>query len=197
MHGLMQLLQDQYSRDQIVELLGCSESSAQKVALLAVGLVGGKCCIEEVSRHLKNVDPVVNQLAEHALWSIWLRCGKSCEANRAIAQGTHALDRRDFALAITHFDQAISLDPDFAEAYNQRAIARFLMDEYALSACDCRKTVRRMPCHFGAWAGMGHCETHLGRLDEAVNCYAKALEINPHLQGIRQALHELQRRRKV
>jgi len=36
-----------------------------------------------------------------------------------------------------------------------------------------------MPCHFGAWAGLGHCYAHEGRLAEAVEAYERALEINP------------------
>jgi tetratricopeptide (TPR) repeat protein len=38
---------------------------------------------------------------------------------------------------------------------------------------------------------MGHCHAHEGRLPEAINCYQRALEINPHLDGVRQAICEL------
>jgi len=48
-----------------------------------------------------------------------------------------------------------------------------------------------MPCHFGAWAGMGHCHAHVGRLDEALKSYERALSINPHLDGVREAVNEL------
>ena len=48
-----------------------------------------------------------------------------------------------------------------------------------------------MPCHFGAWAGLGHCYAHEGQLVDAVEAYERALEINPHLDGIRQAVAEL------
>ena len=48
-----------------------------------------------------------------------------------------------------------------------------------------------MPCHFGAWAGMGHCYAHLGKHDEAIRSYEKALEINPRLEGVRQGIESL------
>ena len=59
---------------------------------------------------------------------------------------------------------------------------------------DCRRAVEHMPLHFGAWAGMGHCHAHLGRIQEAVECYRRALSINPHLDGIPQAILELEKR---
>ena len=83
------------------------------------------------------------------------------------------------------------MDPDFAEAYNQRAIAKYLQERYEESIRDCRRAVERMPCHFGAWAGMGHCHAHQGRAAEAIEAYERALLINPHLEGIRQAVDEL------
>jgi tetratricopeptide (TPR) repeat protein len=48
-----------------------------------------------------------------------------------------------------------------------------------------------MPCHFGAWAGMGHCYAHLGKHAEAIRSYEKALEINPRLEGVRQGIESL------
>jgi len=51
-----------------------------------------------------------------------------------------------------------------------------------------------MPCHFGAWAGMGHCFLHEGRLDKARQCYAQALKINPHLDCLKQTIAEIDNR---
>ena len=48
-----------------------------------------------------------------------------------------------------------------------------------------------MPIHFGAWAGMGHCHAHQGKLHQAVECYERALSINPHMTQVRQAIAEL------
>jgi tetratricopeptide (TPR) repeat protein len=40
---------------------------------------------------------------------------------------------------------------------------------------------------------MGHCHAHEGNLAEALRCYRRALEINPSLEGIQQAIDELQK----
>lgn len=193
--GLMRLLEAQWTCDQIEALLHSSHTDAKKVALLAVGLVGEKKCLPKLARHLREFDePVVYELAEHAMWSIWLRLGNSPEANHQVARGAQALERKDFEHAIEHFDRAIELDPDFAEAYNQRAIAQYLLERYEPSIADCERTVERMPIHFGALAGMGHCYAHLGQTEKAIESYERALEVNPHLDHVRQAICELRGR---
>jgi tetratricopeptide (TPR) repeat protein len=101
---------------------------------------------------------------------------------------------RKIDLAIEHFDQAIAIDPQFAEPYNQRAIARFLKEEFEESIADYRKAVRLMPCHFGALAGMGHSFLHLGQLEHALQNYERAIAINPHLSCISQTIAEIHRR---
>ncbi|HEX4796697.1 MAG TPA: tetratricopeptide repeat protein [Humisphaera sp.] len=188
--GLTHLLRSRYSRDQIVGILNGDDLDARKVAALSLALVGSKCCVKELAKQLTHPDPVVNQMAEHAMWSIWFRCGTS-DANHELCRGTKALNRREFDCAIKHFTRAIELDPTFAEAYNQRAITKFLCERYTEAMQDCLEAVERMPCHFGAWAGMGHCYAHEGQLAEAISCYQRALEINPHLDGVRQAICEL------
>jgi len=77
------------------------------------------------------------------------------------------MERQDLADAIEHFTLALEIDPRFAEAYNQRAIAQYLQEQFSQSIADCRRTIELMPCHFGAWAGLGHCHAHEGRLEKA------------------------------
>jgi tetratricopeptide (TPR) repeat protein len=191
--ALRSLLKSRWTCEQVRSLLLCKTFDVRKVAALALALIGGKSCIEDLAAQLKNSDPMVNQMAEHALWSIWFRLG-SPEANHELCRGTRALDRGDYAQATEHLTKAIQLDSAFSEAYNQRAIVKYLQEYYEESLEDCREAIRRMPCHFGAWAGMGHCHAHLGRLDDALKCYSKALTINPALSGIQQAVTELRAR---
>jgi tetratricopeptide (TPR) repeat protein len=193
LQGLLCLLKTHWEPQQVRDLLRSRHNDARKVALLALALVGPSCCIEELAHQLKDPDPVINQLAEHALWAIWLRGSKVCQANQLICQGTEAMNERDFPRAVELFSQAIRHDPDFTEAYNQRAIAYYLLEDFPRSIGDCKRTIRRMPCHFGAWAGMGHCHAHLNEIPPAIDCYEKALQINPHLDCIRQTIEELKK----
>lgn len=189
--GLAGLLRSKFTPRQIAELFTCDDADARKVAALAFGLVGTKCLLHKLAALLQDPDPVVNQMAEHAMWTVWFRSGATPDANRELCLGTKALNRRDFEEAFERFNRALAMDPSFAEAYNQRAILLYLQEKYPESIADCQRAVERMPIHFGAWAGMGHCHAHLGRLREAIECYEKVLSIHPHFSGVPQAIDEL------
>ena len=191
--GLCQLLKSRWSCDQLRTLLHSDHLDAKKVALLAIGLVGTPCVAQELAVELRHPDKIVNEMAEHALWSVWFRCGTP-QANHELARGAQALERRDFEHAISHFDRAIAQSPDFAEAYNQRALALYLLERYEDSIEYCKRAIERMPWHFGALAGLGHCYAHLEKPCAAIECYEKALAINPHLQCIRQTIDHLRQR---
>jgi tetratricopeptide (TPR) repeat protein len=190
MAGLLALLHSRWTCDQIRALLHSDHLDAKKVSLLAVGLVGDNRIAAEVAVELRHSDPIVNEMAEHALWSVWFR-GGTAQANHEVARGAQAIERRDFDHAIAHFDRAIESCPQFPESYNQRAIAHYLREEYEASIEDCRRAVELMPCHFGALAGMGHCYAHLGKTRDAIECYGRALKVNPHLDCIRQSIEHL------
>ena len=191
--ALIDLVKSRWTAGDVVSLLSSTSCDARKVAALVMSLIGGKCCIEELAVALKDPDPMVNEMAEHALWSIWFRLG-NCESRGCLQRGADALNDRELDTAIVHFSRAVEIDPTFAEAYNQRAIAMYLADRFEDSIRDCESALKYMPCHFGAWAGLGHCHAYLGRYAEAASCYLKALDINPHLKGIRETLSEIRER---
>lgn len=189
--GLLQVLKQQWPCAQLEALVKDGTTDAKKVAALALGLVGETHCCTSLTRLLADPDAMVNKMAEHALWSIWFR--STCEpANHQLCRGVQALDKREFDHAIEHFNQALELNPKFAEAYNQRALAWYFKEDFVRSIDDCKQAIARMPCHFGAWAGLGHCYAHLANLPEALSAYRQALAINPHLECVAQAISELE-----
>lgn len=190
--ALAAALRCRWTGEQITQLLGSDDPDAPKVAALALALVGGRCCIDALVRQLRHGDATMNQIAEHALWSIWFRLGKP-QANHHLCRGTQALNRSEFQHANEHFTTALKIDPAFSEAFNQRAIAYYLQESYAESLEDCRRATELMPCHFGAWAGMGHCYAHLKEIRPAIAAYERALDINPRLDCVREAVGELRR----
>jgi len=60
---------------------------------------------------------------------------------------------------------------DFAEGYNQRAIAYFVFEQLSKSIEDCKITIQLNPFHFGVSAGMGHAYLKLGDLAAAMDAY--------------------------
>ena len=191
--GLHTLLKSRWSCDDLRTLLHSEHLDAKKVGLLCLAMVGTACSVADVAVELKHPDKIVNEMAEHALWSVWFRCGTP-PANHELMRGAQALERKDIPHAIRHFDRAIEQCPTFAEPFNQRATARYLQEEYEPSIADCQRAIELMPCHFGALAGMGHCYAHLGKPREAIAAYERALEANPHLDCVRQTVQELKNR---
>ena len=179
-----------WTMSQVVDLLEGDDVDAQKVAALALSLIGTECCLADLARQLRHPDRMVGQMAEHAMWAIWFRSGNE-EAQGLFSQASAAFGARDLDRAIRLFGRSIAADPTFAEAYNQRAMVFYLQEEFAESLKDCRITTELMPLHFGAWAGAGHCHACLGHTRQAIDCYLKAKAINPHLECVDDLIAEL------
>ncbi len=71
--------------------------------------------------------------------------------------------------------------PDWAEAWNQRATLRFLLEDYEGSLADIERVLQLEPKHFGAMAGQVLILMRHGRFDTAQSILRKAVEINPFL----------------
>jgi len=180
-----------WSVGQLCPLLQHDDVDVRKVTCVVLGLIGTRGEVGCVAGALRDEDSAVAELAEHAIWSIWFRAGTP-EALTEFQRGLGALEREDAEGAVARFKAARRIDPGFAEAYNQSAIAHFMMERWADAAADCRRTVALMPQHFGALAGLGHCHAQLGELDKAANCYRRALSIHPRLEGIRRMLERIE-----
>src|SRR4051812_45427750 len=81
--ALLDFLKSRWTKEQIFAIVRIPHEDARKVAAICLSLVGSCCCVNDISELLKDPDPCVNQIAEHALWSIWFRAG-SDEANHQL-----------------------------------------------------------------------------------------------------------------
>ena len=61
------------------------------------------------------------------------------------------------------------------------------------SLADIRQTLALEPRHFGALAGFGMILQAMDRKNEAIGVFKRALEINPQLDKVREALEELEK----
>ena len=183
-------LKANWTSEQVISLLSSEDNDARKIAALCVGLIGQSCCLPELAKNLRDQDRVVVEMAEHAMWQIWFR-GGSEEANTHVARGAAALNSQQVERAIEYLNEAIKLCPTFAEAYNQRAIAYYVSEQYEQSIADCLHVTKLMPLHFGAWSGLGHSHLALGNIKDAITAYQKAIEVNPHLECIAELIQEL------
>jgi tetratricopeptide (TPR) repeat protein len=180
-----------WSCAQVVSLLAHPSADVKKVAGLALSVLGDRTAVLPLAVALHDADAMVAQMADHALWSIWFRLGTAPAVNLVKCGNTH-MHHGNYACAIEKFTCAIQEDPTFAEAYNQRAIAHYLSEQFAESIEDCRAALARMPQHFGAMAGMGHCHAHLGQWAEAKHCYRLTLAIHPRFEGVEASLAQIE-----
>jgi tetratricopeptide (TPR) repeat protein len=125
--------------------------------------------------------------AEAALWAMWCRSGHP-DLDARLAAGVAALERRDFDGAVARFTELVERAPDWAEAWNKRATARYLAGDYAGAIADCEATTARKPHHFGALAGRGLCHLQLSQYAEAASAFRGALAVHPSLAAVRRNL---------
>jgi tetratricopeptide (TPR) repeat protein len=86
--------------------------------------------------------------------------------------------------SVEFFDEAIKRQPAFAEAWNKRATAYYMLGEYKKSLNDCDEVLKRNPNHFGALAGYGQIYLQLAEPRKAVMYFERALSINPNMDQI-------------
>ena len=185
-------VRSRWPQARLLDFLAHPDRRVSQLAALALGCVGDCGAVELLTKHLQSPHREMAQTAEHSLWSIWLRAG-NCKSLRYLKCGCDHLKHGNHETAIEKFSMAIEEDPKFAEAFNQRAIAYYLSGQYEKSIADCHQVLARMPAHFGAIAGMGHCFAQLENLPEARNCYKAALRIYPGMDGIMESLQSVER----
>ena len=138
-------------------------------------------------------DPERILTAETAIWRIWLDGGEP-SLNEGMARGILAMNTNRFDDAVERFTELIAAAPNFAEAWNKRATAYYLMERYEDSVRDIERTLALEPRHFGAISGMGLIFLELGDEVGALDAFEKVLEIHPHARGARFHVERLRER---
>lgn len=180
------------SEEDAIKQLQEGEMEARRQAADLLGAIGAASAVEALVRALRDEDWGVRTIAEHSLWQIWCRSGDPA-VDTMLQDGIRALEREAWAEAVATFTQVIERAPEFAEGYNKRATAYYLMGEYARSITDCEATVARNPYHFGALSGEGLCCLALGQLQKARELFRRALAVNPNMPGVEQNLTATER----
>ena len=120
----------------------------------------------------------------------WARSG-SDTADLLMTRAQDALKARELPLAIELLDRVISLEPDWAEGWNQRANALFLQGDPIRSMLDIAETLKREPRHYGAMTGLGTILRQQGDDKRAMVAYRRALAVYPQLEAVKDAVESL------
>jgi tetratricopeptide (TPR) repeat protein len=128
---------------------------------------------------LKSEDETVRLLATQELWQIWFQ-QKGMVGLELIKRSQIQLEDGNVEVAESILNQLIRDQPDFAEAWNRRAVLYYTQENYQLSLKDCQTVVQLNPNHFGAWHGIGLCQMALRNYVAAIPAFRRALEIQPY-----------------
>jgi tetratricopeptide (TPR) repeat protein len=148
---------------------------------------------QELLDKLKTVetDEEAAQLEEEIL-DAWLVSG-SATVDTLMERGLEYQGSEDLAGARDAFDRAIAIQPDYAEAWNRRAVLFFNDGKYDEAVADLESAIQLEPRHFGAWMGLAMIFESIDRPAAAMRAYEKALEIHPHLEAAEQGKTRLDR----
>jgi len=135
--------------------------------------------LNQLLQQLKDPDEDLREQATEHLWRLWF--------TQKGEMGLELLRRAQVLLEIGAIAKAEALltdtliaQPDFAEAWNRRAVLYYIQGFYEKSRRDCEQVVKLNPAHFGAWHGLGLCQAALGNYLDAIQAFRKALDLQPY-----------------
>ena len=98
-----------------------------------------------------------------------------------LAQGDYEFEQDHYDPAIAAYTRAIELDPDFAEAYNNRAYIFMTKEDYAPALSDLDRAITLRPDYVNALMNRGDIYNYYFQIDyeRAVMDYDRVLETDP------------------
>lgn len=85
----------------------------------------------------------------------------------------------DIEKAIEYLDNAISLKPDYAEAFNNRGIAYFELGQHSRAIDDYNESIRIKPQRAESFNNRGTAYAALGEQKRAIEDYNQAIQLKP------------------
>lgn len=129
---------------------------------------------------------------EQQIRQLWLNSGTPA-VTLLMSRGLREMKADANQDAIEDFSAAITLDPTLAEAYHQRAIARFSSGDTSGAIADIQATVQREPRNFAAFSTLAAIAQARKDWKGAYEAWKKVLEIDPKTPGGQERLKDLRR----
>lgn len=132
------------------------------------------------------------QAIAYKIQMIWLHSG-SDTIDLLMARANAAMRAGDYAVALDLMDVVTRLKPGYAEAWNRRATIDYLREDFGGAIRDIERALALEPRHWGALAGLGVVQRRIERKEDALASFKRALEINPGLDKVREAVKALEK----
>ena len=116
-----------YTVGTLERLLQHAGREVRRAAAQALGLVGDYKNNHSLGAALHDEDRTVRNLAEEGIRRLWIRSGSKADRSE-LACITRLISAQQYAAAIQRGNRLIQQRPAFAEAWNQRGIARCRWD---------------------------------------------------------------------
>ncbi len=127
-------------------------------------------------------DETMAGMIEQRIRALWLEQASPAAA-LLMARGERDLQQDAGAEAIDDFTAVLDLEPEFAEGYAHRAIARAAQGDYAGAVRDIEESLKRDPRDFAALEGLSRIAEQQGDWQGALDAWQKVLDIDPHTHG--------------
>jgi tetratricopeptide (TPR) repeat protein len=164
----------------------------RRAATFALGFLGDYESNHALGCAMLDDDRAVRLIAENGIRTLWTRAGSESERQEleSIARHNAAKLHREALLRATRL---IERAPWFAEAWHQRAVAHAGLGRLVESIRDCHQALEINPYHFVAATSMGQAYLELENQASALECFRRALRLNPDLEGVRVQVDRLTR----
>ena len=153
--------------------------------------------LNKLFSQLKNSKNLLSaQIVEKKIWEIWLihpsDDRRGFRLTELLTQGSRLMNIGELGKAYQLFTKIIVAEPDWSEAWNQRATVLYLMNQYQSSLDDIKITLTLEPRHFGALSGQALNYIELKQYEKAIQSYKAAQKIYPLLDSAKKKIPELQ-----
>ncbi len=190
--GFIQSVSARYTVSTLERLAAFGQFQARRAAILALSLVGDYRQNAALGKALVDDDRGVRMLADNGIRELWRRDGNPRQRHLLARMVRLNLSRRSHEV-LKVGNELIEQVPWFAEVWNQRAIAHYHLKRYEDSANDCHQTLELNAYHFPAAVGMAHCYLEMQEGFAALECFRRALKLNPDLEDVRLQVDYLQK----
>jgi tetratricopeptide (TPR) repeat protein len=181
-----------YALATLERLASSNDRVTRRAAVLALGALGDYEANHILGRALTDTDRGVRSLTDTGIRAIWQRAGNIYQRAQLQIIIKLVVGQRHHE-AIRRATELIEQAPWFAEAWHQRALSHYANGALEESARDCRQALEINPYHFAAAAGMGQCHLRMNSPLAALECFRRALRLNPGMEAVRAQVVQLQR----
>ena len=142
----------------------------------------------ELKNNITSSSPRIAQ----QIWTLWSTHPTNQKLTSMLEEGTRLVQEHKLIKALTIYNEAIEIDPTWAEAWNKRATLFYMIGEFQKSQDDIYIVLELEKRHFGALAGQGLVNIKLKNYDKAKKSYQKVQEIYPAMKSPKVMIEQIE-----